>query len=174
MTQSLAHSAAGPGDRDLVVLERASLSPLIELARSAAPGLRVDLKPSSLLHAVVHLPGLPSAPVTDCVPEAAIAAARRILKLRRRRDLLIGADLFGEPVWDLVLDLFIAQAERKRTCVSNACLSAQVPSSTALRWMRELEARGLLHREDDPDDGRRVYVALSQSLYESVRELLES
>jgi DNA-binding MarR family transcriptional regulator len=85
---------------------------------------------------------------------------------------MLGADLFGEPVWDLVLDLFIAQAEGRRTCVSSACIGAAVPSTTALRWIKELESRGILQRESDPADARRTFLALAPRFFETMAELL--
>ncbi|OYX90713.1 MAG: MarR family transcriptional regulator [Novosphingobium sp. 35-62-5] len=80
---------------------------------------------------------------------------------RRRTDLFADPALFGEPAWDILLDLFIAAKERKRLPVTSACIGAHVPPTTALRWLRILEARGLVEREDDGRDGRRTFVCLT-------------
>lgn len=89
--------------------------------------------------------------------------ARAIYRGRRLRAQLLGDDgLFGEPAWDLLLDLFIAEAEGKRLSVTAACIGAAVPTSTALRWILILETRGLVRRENDPTDARRVFLHLTE------------
>lgn len=92
--------------------------------------------------------------------------ARRTYRNRRTRAAIIGdEDLFGEPAWDLLLDLFIAAKERKRVPVTSACIGAAVPTTTALRWLAVLEERGLVLREADPSDARRIFVRLSADAY---------
>lgn len=36
-------------------------------------------------------------------------AAIRLFRMRRRRDALLGAEQFGEPAWDMLLDLFTSE-----------------------------------------------------------------
>ncbi|WP_240530230.1 MarR family transcriptional regulator [Novosphingobium sp. PC22D] len=92
--------------------------------------------------------------------------ARQTYADRRRRPKIFGnEDLFGEPAWDIVLDLFIAAKERRRVSVTSACIGSAVPSTTALRWITILEREGLLLREADPSDARRIYVKLSARGY---------
>ena len=45
--------------------------------------------------------------------------------------------------------------------VTSACIGAAVPTTTALRWIAMLEAKGLITRENDSSDARRVFVKLS-------------
>jgi hypothetical protein len=92
----------------------------------------------------------------------AAALALELYESRRRRVKLFGADLFGEPAWDILLDLFMATATGKRISVSSACIGAAVPSTTALRWLAVLEARHLIVRENDDSDARRSHVRLSE------------
>lgn len=88
--------------------------------------------------------------------------ARNVYRARRLRARAFGDEnLFGEPAWDLMLDLFIAEAERKPLSVTAACIGAAVPTSTALRWIVILESRGLVRRENDPTDARRVFLHLT-------------
>lgn len=92
--------------------------------------------------------------------------ARQAYRTRRIRGTIFGDDaLFGEPAWDLLLDLFIAAKEGKRVPVTSACIGAAVPTTTALRWLAILEDRGLIVREGDPADARRVFVRLSADAY---------
>lgn len=90
-----------------------------------------------------------------------LTVAREIYAERRRRHKFLPADLFGEPTWDILLDLYIAAREERRVPTTSACIGAHVPPTTALRWLRILEARGLIEREDDGRDGRRTFVRLT-------------
>jgi hypothetical protein len=78
--------------------------------------------------------------------------------------------LFGEPAWDLLLDLFIAALEGKRVPVTSACIGAAVPTTTALRWIGLLEAQGLISRENDSSDARRIFVKLSDDARQSMAD----
>ena len=91
--------------------------------------------------------------------------ARQTYRRRRSRALFFEESLFGEPAWDLLLDLFIAAKERKRVPVTSACIGAAVPTTTALRWLAILEERGLVVREADPTDARRIFVRLTAEAY---------
>jgi hypothetical protein len=97
--------------------------------------------------------------------------ARQAYQNRRSRNLIFANDdLFGEPAWDILLDLFIAAKERRRISVTSACIGAAVPPTTALRWIAILENQKLLVREADPGDARRVYVTLTALGYEKMLE----
>jgi DNA-binding transcriptional ArsR family regulator len=93
--------------------------------------------------------------------EARLAFAREAYAIRRRRDRHLPADLFGEPTWYILLDLYVATRENRPVPTTSACIGADVPPTTALRWLRILEARGLVEREEDGHDGRRTFVRLS-------------
>jgi DNA-binding MarR family transcriptional regulator len=89
--------------------------------------------------------------------------ARQHYRSRRLRGKIFGSEsLFGEPAWDILLDLFIANKEQRKVSVMSACIGSAVPSTTALRWIAALERENLIVREDDPDDARRTYVVLTQ------------
>ena len=104
-----------------------------------------------------------------------VELARQTYEDRRRRNKIFQSDeLFGEAAWDILLDLFIAAKERRRVSVTSACIGSAVPSTTALRWISILERQGLLAREADPGDARRVYVTLSPRGYEAMLEYFSS
>jgi hypothetical protein len=91
-----------------------------------------------------------------------LALARKAYALRRKRGAIFGnPDLFGEPAWDILLDLFIAQGEGKPVSVSSACIGSAAPATTGLRWLGVLADEGLVVRENDPEDHRRVLVRLT-------------
>ena len=86
---------------------------------------------------------------------------RSIIRARRLRDQYLGHDLFADPAWDILLDLFAARLEQSTVAVSSLCIAAAVPPTTALRWIKMLTDLGLLVRVADPHDGRRVYIELA-------------
>jgi hypothetical protein len=122
---------------------------------------------AELEQAQTHLPDS-SPPAFEAAPEDErrwLRHARQSYRHRRSRSLFFEDSLFGEPAWDLLLDLFIAAKERKRVPVTSACIGAAVPTTTALRWLAILEERGLVVREEDPTDARRIFVRLTAEAY---------
>ena len=89
--------------------------------------------------------------------------AREAYHIRRRRtDIFGNAELFGEPAWDILLDLYIAYVENKPVSVSSACIGSAAPPTTGLRWLGILSENGFVLREHDPQDQRRVLVRLTE------------
>lgn len=89
------------------------------------------------------------------------ALVRSRLRHRRLRESLFSSDLFADPAWDMLLDLYAAELEEHDVSVSSLCIAAAVPTTTALRWIKMLSQRGWLSRCQDPNDGRRINMRLS-------------
>ncbi|GGE76379.1 winged helix DNA-binding protein [Sphingomonas prati] len=104
---------------------------------------------------------LPAVVQAADAPAIGAEAFRRILRRRRLRDQFLGEGLFSDPAWDMLLDLAAARLEGSPVAVSSLCIAAAVPATTALRWIRALTQRGLMVRTPDAEDGRRVYITLS-------------
>lgn len=99
---------------------------------------------------------------------------RAIIRVRRLREHFFAGDLFADPAWDIVLDLMAARLEQERVAVSSLRIAANVPPTTALRWIKRLTDEGLLVRVADPQDGRRVYIELSESAARAVGAYLQA
>lgn len=82
----------------------------------------------------------------------------RMSKLRLRRNEIIGAPLFRDPAWDMLLELFVAHDRGEPVSVSSLCYASGVPPTTALRHLARLEEHGLIRREGDRKDNRRWFV----------------
>ncbi len=93
---------------------------------------------------------------------------RRLIKLRRDRDRHLPDELFGDPAWDMLLDLTAAHMERVDVPVSSLCLAAAVPTTTALRWVRSLSEAGIFVRRTDPGDARRSFIGLSDQAHDAM------
>ena len=116
------------------------------------------------LHGVSDaLIGFRAEPTRYTPPSGMITAAdvRAIIRLRRMRDRYFRSDLFADPAWDMLLDLMAARLERMRVAVSSLCIAAAVPPTTALRWIKTMSENGMFVRVADPEDGRRVFIELS-------------
>lgn len=86
---------------------------------------------------------------------------RDIVAARRARGAILGNDLFADPAWDILLELYAASLAQRRVSVSELSAASTVPATTSLRWIDKLESAGLLTRTGDPLDSRRVWVELS-------------
>ena len=87
---------------------------------------------------------------------------RMLLDLYNARMKVFPAGLFADPAWEMLLDLTHARLAGKRVSVSSLCIAAHVPATTALRRIGDLVRSGLVTREKDENDGRRVFVELTE------------
>ncbi|WP_375380144.1 MarR family transcriptional regulator [uncultured Sphingomonas sp.] len=115
----------------------------------------------------------PSSTIDSFSVAAQIAYARHLYRIRRQRDAVFG-NLSGEPAWDMLLDLFISHQQQRPTSISSLCIAACVPSTTALRWITALIAKGVLARQDDPADRRRSHIMLTSVSYRQMAHLLRA
>jgi DNA-binding transcriptional ArsR family regulator len=89
--------------------------------------------------------------------------ARDLYRQRRLRAKFFTGSLFAEPTWDMLLDLFIADCERRKITIKSVCIAADVPVTTALRHLRWLTEQGLVDRLNHPRDARSIHVRLSET-----------
>ncbi|OSZ69112.1 hypothetical protein CAP39_09980 [Sphingomonas sp. IBVSS1] len=102
----------------------------------------------------------------DCI--AFLETQFRIRRLRGRH--LPGLAL-GEPAWDMLLDLSVAHYWRRETSVTSLCIAADVPSTTALRWINSMTKAGLIVRRPCQRDGRRSFLAIAPDSYAAMLAL---
>lgn len=95
------------------------------------------------------------------VPPVSAATVRGAIRARRLRDQFFASDLFADPAWDMLLDLFAARLEGGHVSVSSLCIASAVPPTTALRWITTLTDAGLVARQEDPADKRRAFIVLT-------------
>lgn len=121
-------------------------------------------------------PRLQLAHANDSGPadDSLLRRVRCYLRARRLRGLLFPENVFADPAWDMLLDLFACKLEGNRVCISDACMAASVPTTTALRWVNRLEQLGLVERLSDPEDSRRVYVELTETATGRVESWLKA
>lgn len=79
-------------------------------------------------------------------PDAYVQAAVGLQRSRRLRDDVFGshASGFGEPAWDMLLDLFIADAQGARSTAAELASREHVEATTGHTFLRWLASRGLV------------------------------
>lgn len=100
--------------------------------------------------------------------------ARIMLRSRQRRKDSFPSVIFGEPGWDMILQLYVAHCAGETIDVSGLCGCTGVPKTTALRHLDRLAAQQLVERLDDSADGRRIFVRLSRTLREQTEQWLDA
>lgn len=125
--------------------------------------------------------GQPSRPAVDVEKGASfnfptqdqlLKVARSIIRRRKSRTDFLSGDLFSDPSWDILLDLTTAKFEQKLVPVSAACAAADVPFTTAFRYLNNLVDLGLVRRCKDPNDGRRIFVELEEKAVDAMEQYL--
>lgn len=84
-----------------------------------------------------------------------------VLTARRLREEVMGGELFSDPAWDILLDLYTALARGVRVKTSSVSTIAGVPPSTGRRWVSKLIDLGLVERAKELPDQRFTCLALS-------------
>lgn len=88
--------------------------------------------------------------------------ARSYRKNIRSRETLLPLGPPMNPAWLILLELYIHRGSHWDLSVTAIALAADIPPTTSLRWLGELEDRGLIDRKADQQDRRRSHVRLTQ------------
>lgn len=108
----------------------------------------------------------------DLLP--ALASVNSMMAARNARLKFFDHDLFFDPAWAMLLDLYRSELLGKSLCVSSLCLGSGVPGTTALRYLRILEDRGYVERIPDELDKRRSFVRLATRTRDAMASYVES
>ncbi|HKU96412.1 MAG TPA: response regulator [Vineibacter sp.] len=111
--------------------------------------------------------------IGDARPPERPDRIRAMLREHRVRARIFRSSVLLDPSWDMLLELMLAHIENKQTYLTSLCVVSGLPTTTALRRVEQLIASGLVRREDDPVDRRRVIVSLTESGVERLSAYLE-
>jgi DNA-binding MarR family transcriptional regulator len=130
-----------------------------------------------LVHQVPGGRGVRLDPFVQATPEPpqeeiAVATATLLIAMRKLRDRAFGAELFSDPAWSILVELYVALAQGQAMSVGDACVVSALPLTSALRLCRHLQDRNLVVRERDPGDRRRVLLRLSDTAYQALTQIL--
>jgi DNA-binding MarR family transcriptional regulator len=90
-----------------------------------------------------------------------VPIARAILEDRKRRAQIFSPGMFGEPAWELLLNLYVMDKHGPRLTIGRLIQLAGAAPSTSLRWLEYLVVQGLISREQHPTDARTAFVELT-------------
>jgi hypothetical protein len=102
-----------------------------------------------------------------------ITMCRALIQIRKVVGASLGFGLCPSPIWDMLLDLYLAHHERREVYLWPLCMAANTPLSTAHRKIAEMERRSLLVRETTAHDRRRISVRMTDEGLSKVTKLLE-
>lgn len=98
------------------------------------------------------------------------ALARQLHRERRMRDKAIGASLFGEPGWDMLLYLFGSESEP--VPLEAICRASAAAPTIGLRYLDSMLEKAWITRSSSP--GEAEAVALTPSAKDRMKDLLET
>jgi CheY-like chemotaxis protein/DNA-binding MarR family transcriptional regulator len=110
--------------------------------------------------------------------EDPLARKREALKdlkaMRRLRSQYFPSDLFSDPCWEMLLDLYDAHLSNVEVTVTSLGAASGVPQTTALRRMETLQSHGLIARAGDKSDQRRTIIRLTAAGLSAVERFFET
>ena len=146
------------GARDLLVkpIDRDKILRSVESARLVH---EQSLRPAPLPEQSPDLrPSIAGASQDADVRRNALATLRKIRKVRSK---YLPEELFSDPCWEMLLDLYDSRLAGEDVTVTGLGVVSGVPMSTALRRIQELQKHRLIERIDDRSDKRRQLVTLT-------------
>ncbi len=99
--------------------------------------------------------------------------ARLVYDHRRKRKEFIPSQFLGEPAWDMLLELFMQFSGGAKVSITSLCIASDTPSTTALRYVTQLEEAGLVKKSESEFDKRVTFVALTNEGVLAVGAYLE-
>jgi DNA-binding MarR family transcriptional regulator len=84
-----------------------------------------------------------------------------VLLVRRGRIAVLGEQLFSDPAWDILLELYAARLGERQMSVADLSVATGTPPSVTARWVSLLEGRGLLLTRTGPDRREPLLVELT-------------
>lgn len=102
-----------------------------------------------------------------------IDICKRLVAMRKIIGVSLGYSLCPNPVWDMLMDLYLSDHDHKDVFMLSLCGAANVPSSTAQRKVVEMERAGWLRRESTDTDRRCIGVKLTAEGTWLVNSLLD-
>jgi CheY-like chemotaxis protein/DNA-binding MarR family transcriptional regulator len=139
---------------------------LVQAVKSAQLARQGRLKPSAASSA------------SRAAPKDALERKREALNdlksMRRLRSKYFPSDLFSDPCWEMLLDLYDAHLSEVEVTVTSLGAASGVPQTTALRRMDVLQSHGLIARAEDKNDQRRTIIRLTDSGLSAVESFFET
>lgn len=100
--------------------------------------------------------------------------AKSEIKRRSIRSKYLPHQIFAEGGWNILLDLFVQEADFRPVSVTSACYASDVPTTTALRHIATLIDCGLIEKSQPAHDKRLTYLRLTSAGKSALRAVLSA
>lgn len=104
-----------------------------------------------------------SSPVTHAEAPDLSERIRAMLREHAVRARIFRGSALVDPGWNMLLDLMLAHLESRQIYLSSLCVAAGLPITNGKRRVAQLVADGLVRRDSDEADRRRVLITLTDS-----------
>jgi DNA-binding MarR family transcriptional regulator len=121
-----------------------------------------------------HLDALEDELADPGPPRLDLSKVRGYIAARKKVRQSLGADLFSDPAWEILVHLYAAELAQQRIALSKLCEVAGLATATGGRWLKELERTGHVERRQDRFDARRAWVTLTRSGAQKMRDYFAS
>jgi CheY-like chemotaxis protein/DNA-binding MarR family transcriptional regulator len=101
-------------------------------------------------------------------------ALKELRDIRKVRSKYFPSELFSDPCWEMLLDLYDAQLAGAEVTVTSLGAASGASATTALRRMENLQSHALIERLADSADKRRTIVRLTEAGLTAVEQFFES
>jgi len=92
------------------------------------------------------------------VSEDVVVAA---IRAWRERACYLPSELFSDPAWGMLLELFHAEIGNRQVSLRRLCKASAASTPCAIRWLKALEDRELVSRQADPLNSGNEYLELT-------------
>jgi DNA-binding transcriptional ArsR family regulator len=96
-----------------------------------------------------------------------------ILAVRRGREAVFGRDLFSDPAWDVLLELYAANLAGRNMTAHDLAAAIDAPRSTIGRWIEALADRGLVTLQSNSLEPTSLSVSLSADGVSKMKRLAD-
>jgi DNA-binding MarR family transcriptional regulator len=100
--------------------------------------------------------------------------ARMLIFLRKGRADYLYRAMFGEPAYDMLLGLYVAEGDRQLMTAARLADIADVAQSSAARWIEYLVTKDLIERERHPTHKRASLLKLTDKGRDALDRMLAS
>jgi DNA-binding MarR family transcriptional regulator len=111
-------------------------------------------------------------PVSATARQQLHQKALALIDERRLREQFFNPSIFGEPAWEILLALYVADSGGERETAVRLAQRIQTPLTSILRWIAYLERERLIERRAHPTDRRKFFIQLGAKGRQAVEHYL--
>jgi len=103
-----------------------------------------------------------------------VAQCRYLIRCRRIISGGIDTRFLQLPVWDMLLELYLAHHEQRDVYLGSLCMVVDTALATAYRRIMDMQKHGLVDRTYHSQDRRRIQVRISSTGIASMDAIMDA